>query len=120
MTRGRLNLHPPADRLVSAEWILVRLGHDKLSLVDARPDDEYSGADEGLGGRVNPGHIPSAKQLYWEDLVESRERPVFLPVGELADLFISAGADPGDTVVTYCLVGSPGKRELHDRPNAGV
>jgi thiosulfate/3-mercaptopyruvate sulfurtransferase len=103
--RGRLNLRPQTSRLVSAEWILVRLGHDYLSLVDARPDDEFSGADGGLGGRFNPGHIPSARQLFWEDLIESREWPVFHPAGELTDLFLAAGADPGDTVVTYCQVG---------------
>jgi thiosulfate/3-mercaptopyruvate sulfurtransferase len=100
-----LNIRPPSNKLVNAEWILVRLGHDGLSLVDARPDDEFSGADNGLGGRVNPGHIPGAKQLYWEDLVESRERPVFHPAEELARLFVAAGADPSDTVVTYCQVG---------------
>jgi len=105
VTRGNLTLRPRTDRLVSAEWILVRLGHDNLSLVDARPDDEFSGADGGLNGRVNPGHIPSARQLTWEDLVESRDHPTFLPEGELADLFLQAGADPGDTVVTYCQVG---------------
>ncbi len=54
---------------------------------------------------MNSGHIPSARQLFWEDLVESRERPLFLPVGELSDLFVAAGADPDDTVVTYCQVG---------------
>jgi thiosulfate/3-mercaptopyruvate sulfurtransferase len=105
VSRGRLNLRPNPDRLVSADWILVRLGHDYLSLVDARPDDEFSGANGGMGGRFNPGHIPGARQLYWEELVESRERPVFLPVEELADLFVGAGAEPGETVVTYCQVG---------------
>ncbi|MFH1762766.1 MAG: rhodanese-like domain-containing protein, partial [Gemmatimonadota bacterium] len=66
---------------------------------------EFTGADGGLGGRVNPGHIPSARQLYWENLVVSADRPLFLPAGEMSKLFISAGADPGDTVVTYCQVG---------------
>ncbi len=105
VAKGNLTLQPRIERLVSADWILVRLGHDGLSLVDARPDDEYSGADDGLGGRLNPGHIPSARQLFWEELVESRARPVFLPVGELSDLFIEAGAEPGETVVTYCQSG---------------
>jgi len=105
VSRGNLTLRPDPKKLVTAEWILVRLGHDYLSLVDARSDDEFTGANQGLGGRVNPGHIPSARQLNWEELVESQERPVFLPVGELADLFVAAGADPKDMVVTYCQSG---------------
>lgn len=105
IVRGRLTLKPDWDRLVSAEWILVRLGHDNLALVDARPEEEFSGADGGLGGRLNPGHIPSARQLSWEELVESRDRPIFLPVRDLTDLFVRAGAEPGRTVVTYCQVG---------------
>ncbi|MGD2124371.1 MAG: rhodanese-like domain-containing protein, partial [Gemmatimonadota bacterium] len=105
VARGRLNLRPPENKIVNAEWILVRLGHDDLSLLDARPDDEFSGADNGLNGRLNPGHIPGARQLLWENLVESRERPVFHPAGELARLFTAAGADPTDTVVTYCQAG---------------
>jgi thiosulfate/3-mercaptopyruvate sulfurtransferase len=105
VARGKLTLKPRVERLVSADWILVRLGHDGLSLVDARQDDAFSGADEGLGGRWNPGHIPSARQLAWEDMLESRARPVFLPAAELAGLFVKAGADPGETVVTYCHTG---------------
>jgi thiosulfate/3-mercaptopyruvate sulfurtransferase len=103
--RGSLRLLPDPDRLATAEWILARLGHDRLALVDARPTNEYTGADDGLGGRVRPGHIPGAYQLFWEDLIESRERPRFLPYERLAARFTAAGADPGDTVVTYCQVG---------------
>jgi thiosulfate/3-mercaptopyruvate sulfurtransferase len=105
VARGNVTLRPDPGKLASADWILVRLGHDDLSLVDARPKAQFSGADGGQGGRVNPGHIPSARQLQWEELVESMDRPIFRPVNELADLFIEAGADPGDTVVTYGEVG---------------
>jgi thiosulfate/3-mercaptopyruvate sulfurtransferase len=105
VVRGTLTLRPNPKRLVTAEWILVRLGHDGLSLVDARTQEEFSGTDRGPGDSLNPGHIPSARQLPWEKLVVSREHPVFLPVGQLADLFVAAGADPGDTVVTYCQAG---------------
>ncbi len=102
---GRVTLRPDPTRLVDAEWVLARLGHEDLALVDARPDNEYTGADGGLGGQVNPGHIPGARQLFWENLIESRERPRFLPLEELATLFSAAGAGPDDTVVTYCQVG---------------
>lgn len=103
--RGNLSLRLDEERIVGADWILVRLGHDYMSLVDARRDDAFSGADGGMGGRFNPGHIPSARQLAWEELLESSDRPVFLPEGTLSDLFVAAGADPGDTVVTYCQSG---------------
>jgi thiosulfate/3-mercaptopyruvate sulfurtransferase len=103
--RGSLTLRPDPEKLANAEWILARLGHDDMALVDARPDDEFTGADGGLGGRVNPGHIPNARQLHWERLIESRERPLFRPTDELSTLFKNAGADFSDTVVTYCQVG---------------
>ncbi len=105
VSRGNLTLRPDPEKIVTAEWILIRLGHDDLALVDARSDEEYNGASQGSGGRVNLGHIPGARQLNWEELVESLERPVFLPAGELADLFVGAGADLTDTVVTYCQSG---------------
>ena len=105
VTRGRLNLALDPNRLATAEWILVRLGHDNLAVVDARPNNEYTGADGGMGGKVHPGHIPGAYQLFWEDLIESREHPRFLPLEELSARFSAAGADLGDTVVTYCKVG---------------
>jgi thiosulfate/3-mercaptopyruvate sulfurtransferase len=105
VSRGKVTLLPDPNRLATAEWILARLGHDDLAVVDARPNEEYTGADGGLGGQVHPGHIPGAYQLFWEDLIESREHPRFLPLEELAARFSAAGADPGDTVVTYCQAG---------------
>jgi len=102
---GRLTAPPETGKLVTGEWILARLGHDYLSLIDARPTDEFTGADGGLGGEVNPGHIPNARQLYWEDLIDSRDNPEFLPYGQLAARFAAAGADMDEIVVTYCQVG---------------
>jgi thiosulfate/3-mercaptopyruvate sulfurtransferase len=103
--RGEVVLSPRDDILVRANWIRDRLDDASVALVDARPDDEYTGADGGMGGRVRPGHIPGAAQLYWEDLIESRESPRLRARTELAALFERAGAAQGDTVVTYCMVG---------------
>ena len=102
---GTLTLGVANDVLVSADWINERLEDDEVALVDARPDDEYTGADGGMGGMANPGHVPGAHQMYWEELIESRESPYLLERSELAALFEGAGVSEGDTVVAYCMVG---------------
>lgn len=102
---GDLTLSPVDDILVDADWILERLGRDDVALIDARPDDEYTGEDGGMGGMARPGHIPGAVQMYWEELIESRELPRTHERARLAAMFEEAGADEGDTVVAYCMVG---------------
>lgn len=105
VTRGDVTLAPVDDVLVSADWIHARLDDPSIALVDARPDDEYTGADGGMGGMTNPGHIPGARQMYWEELIESRELPRLHDQSVLRDLFEEARADENDTVVAYCMVG---------------
>ncbi len=103
--RGSLTLRPDSGKLATAEWILVRLGHEDLSLLDARTQDEFLGNDGGVDGILNSGRIPNARSLMWEQLVESPERPLFRPREELITIFQRAGARPGRQVVTYCGVG---------------
>jgi thiosulfate/3-mercaptopyruvate sulfurtransferase len=105
VSRGTVTLSPRDDVIVSADWILERLDDPSLALVDARPDDEYTGEDGGMGGMANPGHIPGAHHLYWEELVESRQVPRLHDRETLARLYREAGADLDDTVVTYCMIG---------------
>ena len=103
--RGSISLVAQDDILVTADWIHQRLLDPGTALVDARPDDEYTGEDGGLGGTSNPGHIPGAAQMYWEELVASRPLPTVHSLDRLTELFLSAGAEEGDTVVAYCMVG---------------
>ena len=50
-----------------------RTGRRGEARVDAPPDDEYTGEDGGMGGMANPGHIPGAQQMYWEELIGGRD-----------------------------------------------
>jgi thiosulfate/3-mercaptopyruvate sulfurtransferase len=102
---GDVTLRPRDDVVVDADWVHARLDDPSIALVDARPDDEYTGADGGMGGRTNPGHIPGAHQMYWERLVESRAVPRLHELERLRGLFREAGAEQGETVVAYCMVG---------------
>jgi thiosulfate/3-mercaptopyruvate sulfurtransferase len=100
--RGALTLRPKPDIVVDAQWVLGNLEDPELALVDARYPEEYTGEGQETE-RV--GHIPGAGSAPWVDLVQSREVFRFRPVDEMAAVFDAAGADPGETVVPYCIIG---------------
>ena len=106
-TQGARGLFTPVvqeDVLVSAEWIEERLDDPGIALIDSRPEGEYSGRiPTRIGGRA--GHIPGARNLYWEDLLVAPENPVLRDLAEVQLQFLRAGADVGATVVNYCWVG---------------
>ena len=78
-------------------------GHG-TALIDARPNDQYTGETPGTG-IIRPGHIPGAKNVYSMDNVQSEDNPVMRSRQELRDLYEKAGVKPGDLVVTYCRTG---------------
>jgi len=101
------------DCVVDAEWIVERTADRKpqtgerppaITLVDARPDDEFTGADRGRNGTFVAGHLPGAQQLAWSTLVD-RTTGIFLPDAELRTRFEAAGASAGTPLVSYCMIG---------------
>jgi thiosulfate/3-mercaptopyruvate sulfurtransferase len=100
---GRLTIHPRPDIVADANWIMSHLKSSGIALVDTRTDEEY----QGSGARHNMpsnGHIPGAKQLVWQTLFVDPQAGTFRSPAELKSEFARRAA-PGDTVVTYCLVG---------------
>ena len=73
-----------------------------VALIDARPPEQYSGAQAGEA-ITRPGHIPGAVNLYWVDTIESKEDPQLLPVPELRKIFRAAGNS--NRVIVYCRSG---------------
>lgn len=100
---GTLTPHVHPERVVSADWITERLSSPKITLLDARPDPEFTGADGGMGGMHVKGHLPNAHQLVWNTLLDSSGR--FLPDAELKTKFDAIGAVSGTPLVSYCLIG---------------
>ena len=107
-----------ADRVVSAEWVMQRVSSPtlrqaqgrpeqrrgaKLTLLDARPDAEFTGADGGMNGMHVKGHLPGAQQLVWNSLLDSSGK--FLPDAELRKKYEAIGASTGTPLVSYCMVG---------------
>jgi thiosulfate/3-mercaptopyruvate sulfurtransferase len=94
-------VHP--ERVVTADWIKERLSSPRMTLLDARPDDEFTGADGGMGGAHVKGHLPDAQQLVWNTLLDSTGR--FLPDPELRKKYDAIGATTTTPLVSYCMVG---------------
>ena len=99
---GALVVRPQGELVVDADWILANLDDPALALVDARGPGEYTGEGQEAE-RV--GHLPGAGNAPWTDLVESPQLFRLKDVAALAAVFQGAGADPGETVVPYCVVG---------------
>ena len=92
-----------AQRVVTADWIKERLSSSKMTLLDARPDAEFTGADGGMNGMHVKGHLPDAQQLVWNTLLDSSGK--FLPDAELRKKYEAIGAVKGTPLVSYCMVG---------------
>jgi len=92
-----------SQRVVTADWIKERLSSTKMTLLDARPDAEFTGADGGMNGMHVKGHLPDAQQLVWNTLLDSSGR--FLPDAELKKKYDAIGAAKGTPLVSYCMVG---------------
>lgn len=92
------------DMIVDAAWVNERLEDPRVAILDARPPAEFSGETPG-DGITRPGHIPGARNLFWQTLVESADSPRLKDEAELRRIFEEAGVAPGDTVVSYCRTG---------------
>ena len=103
VTTASLTPKPQPDRVVTADWIKERLSSPKMTLLDARPDAEFTGADGGMNGAHVRGHLPDAQQLVWNTLLDSSGR--FLPDAELKKKYDAIGAAKGTPLVSYCMVG---------------
>jgi len=97
----------PAVVLGTAEMrglLRKRANSGNLTVIDARPPDEFSG--ERWSKEVSKaGHIPDAANVYWMDNLVSAENPVLKPVSELRAIYRRAGVGNGTRVVTYCRTG---------------
>ena len=64
---------PQPERVASAPTgSRSGLSSPKMTLLDARPDAEFTGADGGMSGTHVMGHLPGAQQLVWNTLLDRR------------------------------------------------
>lgn len=100
---------PNQDERIRADHRMVRdaIGDPACTIVDVRTEAEYRGERFWPSGGSEPGgragHVPSAVNLSIEDVRD--ERGSFRAVGDLRQIFSTAGL-PGDgKMITYCTIG---------------
>lgn len=116
-TAARFTPRRAAQKLVDAAWVRAHLSDSTVLFVDARPADQYGGAEPPCPPnqpscvQLPPerrGHIPGAVSIFWMNQLVSREDPALKPMHELHHtLWEPAGADRPyvRTIVTYCRTG---------------
>jgi thiosulfate/3-mercaptopyruvate sulfurtransferase len=91
-------------RETSAEknWIQDQLTAKNVVIVDARPPRQYSGEE---GEEVRRGHIPGAKNIFWETTLEGEEVWVWKKKEDLERLFAESGVTRDKQIVVYSQTG---------------
>lgn len=89
-----------SEHIADAEWIARNLHDPNVKIIDARSARFYEGNG---GGMPRPGHIPGAVNIPYSSVVDSTN--LLLPRETLKEMFLKAGVNPGNKVVTYCHVG---------------
>lgn len=103
-TSASLTVRPRPKLIVDRRQVQRMLKDPRVVLIDARPPDEYSGA-QFSDGAPRAGHIPGAVNVYWMDNLESAQNPVLKPMSEIRNKYEQAGVGRGKQVVVYCRAG---------------
>jgi thiosulfate/3-mercaptopyruvate sulfurtransferase len=90
------------DTLAEKKWVLDRLTAKNVVIVDARSPRQYSGEE---GEEIRRGHIPGAKNVFWETTLEGDEVKVWKKKEDLEKIFAESGVTRGKEIVVYCTTG---------------
>jgi thiosulfate/3-mercaptopyruvate sulfurtransferase len=104
VTKGSFTLHPRDDVVVDAVWVSQHLADPKVAVIDARDAGFYNDSLDNEMPRG--GHIAGARSIPFGTVVVEDNH--LKSLAELRALFTAAGAEPGDTVVSYCHIGQQG------------
>ncbi|MFH1489016.1 MAG: sulfurtransferase [Pseudomonadota bacterium] len=104
----------PSDESSRIRWQEIVEGLDKPDRVvlDLRTPEEYLGERvsppwfEYDHGAVRKGHIPGAKHLFYEELLNEDES--LKPLDQIRESYARRGATPDKEIITYCRLSHRG------------
>ncbi len=86
------------ETIVEKKWIQDHLLARNVAIVDARYPREYSGEE---GDEIRRGHIPGAKNIFWDTTLDGEEVRVWKKKEDLEKLFAESNVTRMKQVVVY-------------------
>jgi thiosulfate/3-mercaptopyruvate sulfurtransferase len=90
------------ESLAEKKWVRDHLSAKGVVIVDARPPKQYGGEE---GEEIRRGHIPEAKNLFWETTLEGDEVRVWKKREDLEKLFAESEVTKDKEVIVHCRTG---------------
>jgi thiosulfate/3-mercaptopyruvate sulfurtransferase len=90
------------ETVAEKKWLLYRLTAKNVVILDARPPKQYSGEE---GEEIRKGHIPGARNVFWETTLEGEEVRVWKKKEDLEKLLSESGVTKDKEIVVYSRAG---------------
>jgi len=90
------------EAVADKKWVQGRLSEKRTVIVDARPPKQYSGEE---GEEIRRGHIPGARNLFWETTLEGNDVRTWKKKGDVERLFGESGIGRDKEIVVHCRTG---------------
>ncbi len=91
-----------AESLAEKKWVEKHLEARDVVIVDVRSPKQYSGEE---GEEIRKGHIPGARNVFWETTLDGSEVRVWKQKEELEKLFAESGVIREKEIVVHCRTG---------------
>ncbi len=88
--------------LVEKKYIRDHLAAKDVLIIDARPPKQYSGEE---GEEIRRGHIPGARNLFWETTLEGADVRVWKKKEDLEKLVADVGGTRQKEIIVHCRTG---------------
>lgn len=90
------------ETLADKKWVRDRLMAKQVQILDARSPKQYSGEE---GEEIRRGHIPGAKNLFWETTLEGEEIRVWKKKEDLEKLLAEWRITRDKETIVHCRTG---------------
>jgi thiosulfate/3-mercaptopyruvate sulfurtransferase len=101
---GNISIHPVPEILVSKEEVLTMLNNDSITIIDARPPEQYYGTDTEYSSSGSP-HIEGAVNIPYFNFTQEDSPYMFKTNDELRQLLKDYQVGEGIPIITYCGTG---------------